>query len=115
MAQPFIQQASVQDVSDFLMQHNNTFFPVVFELMDINAHNIMLTGEDQSQADQPNSLTEGPPIVRRAQEIISKGKAAAKACADQDDSRGRFYLHNFPPVTLIAIDSSKSTNQAINQ
>eukprot|EP00983_Pelagomonas_calceolata_P022964 722654-Pelagomonas_calceolata.AAC.1 len=51
MEQPFLQQASVQDVSDFLLQHNNKLFSFVSELMDI-----MLTGEDQSQSDQPNSL-----------------------------------------------------------
>eukprot|EP00983_Pelagomonas_calceolata_P115788 1160236-Pelagomonas_calceolata.AAC.3 len=54
---PFLQQASVQDVSDFLLQHNNKLFSFVSELMDI-----MLAGEDQSQADQPNSLAEGPPV-----------------------------------------------------
>eukprot|EP00983_Pelagomonas_calceolata_P024502 772327-Pelagomonas_calceolata.AAC.7 len=37
--------------------HNNKLFSFVFELMDI-----ILTGEDQSQADQPNSLAEGPPV-----------------------------------------------------
>jgi len=47
----------VQDVSDFLLQHNNKLFSFVSELMDI-----MLAGEDQSQADQPNSLAEGPPM-----------------------------------------------------
>jgi len=57
MEQPFLQQASVQDVSDFLLQHNNKLFSFVSELMDI-----MLAGEDQSQADQPNSLAEGPPV-----------------------------------------------------
>eukprot|EP00983_Pelagomonas_calceolata_P044462 1139303-Pelagomonas_calceolata.AAC.1 len=56
MEQPFIQQACVQDVSDFLLQHNNKLFSFVPELMDI-----MLTGEDQSQAEQLNSLAEGPP------------------------------------------------------
>eukprot|EP00967_Tisochrysis_lutea_P049648 scaffold60839_cov20-Tisochrysis_lutea.AAC.2 len=52
-----LQQASVQDVSDFLLQHNNKLFSFVSELMGI-----MLAGEDQSQADQPNSLAEGPPV-----------------------------------------------------
>eukprot|EP00983_Pelagomonas_calceolata_P039213 1137075-Pelagomonas_calceolata.AAC.3 len=55
MERPFLQQASVQDVSDFLLQHNNKLFPFVSELMDI-----MMTGENQSQADQPNCLAEGP-------------------------------------------------------
>eukprot|EP00983_Pelagomonas_calceolata_P130514 1161690-Pelagomonas_calceolata.AAC.8 len=45
MEQPFLQQASVQNVSDFLLQHNNKLFSCVSELMEI-----MLTGEDQSQA-----------------------------------------------------------------
>eukprot|EP00983_Pelagomonas_calceolata_P020045 632672-Pelagomonas_calceolata.AAC.1 len=58
MEQPYLQQASVQDVSDFLSQHNNKLFSFVSELMDI-----MFTGEDQSQTDQPNSLAEGPPIL----------------------------------------------------
>eukprot|EP00983_Pelagomonas_calceolata_P042939 1138712-Pelagomonas_calceolata.AAC.4 len=57
MEQPYLQQASVQAVHDFLLQHNNKLFSFISELMDI-----MLTGEDQSQADQPNSLAEGPPI-----------------------------------------------------
>eukprot|EP00983_Pelagomonas_calceolata_P043203 1138813-Pelagomonas_calceolata.AAC.4 len=61
MEQPCLQQASVQDVSEFLLQHNNKLFPFVSELMDI-----MLTGEDQSQADQPNSLAKGPPVIEQA-------------------------------------------------
>eukprot|EP00983_Pelagomonas_calceolata_P071962 1151462-Pelagomonas_calceolata.AAC.1 len=37
------------------------------ELMDI-----MLAGEDQSQADQPNSLAEGPPVtVTRANQVFT--------------------------------------------
>eukprot|EP00983_Pelagomonas_calceolata_P003864 125274-Pelagomonas_calceolata.AAC.1 len=55
--QPFLQQVSVQGVSDFLLQHNTKLFLFVSELMDI-----MLIGKDQSQADQPNSLAEGPPM-----------------------------------------------------
>eukprot|EP00983_Pelagomonas_calceolata_P068770 1150062-Pelagomonas_calceolata.AAC.1 len=51
MEQPILQQASVQDAFDFLLQHNNQLFSFVSELMDI-----VLTGEDQSQANQPNSL-----------------------------------------------------------
>eukprot|EP00983_Pelagomonas_calceolata_P056726 1144730-Pelagomonas_calceolata.AAC.4 len=58
MEQPLLQQASVQDVSEFLLQHNNKLFSSVSELMDN-----MLTGENQSQADQPNSLAEGPPCI----------------------------------------------------
>ena len=57
MEQPYVQQYSVQDVRDFLLQHNNKLYFFISELMDI-----MLTGEDQSQADQPNTLAEGPPI-----------------------------------------------------
>eukprot|EP00983_Pelagomonas_calceolata_P128556 1161522-Pelagomonas_calceolata.AAC.5 len=56
MEQSYLQQASVQDASDFLLQHNSMLYLFIFELMDI-----MLTGEDQSQSDQPNTLAEGPP------------------------------------------------------
>eukprot|EP00983_Pelagomonas_calceolata_P019707 620726-Pelagomonas_calceolata.AAC.1 len=51
-----LQQASVQDVFDFVLQYNNKLFSFVSKLMDI-----MLTGADQSQADQPNSPAEGSP------------------------------------------------------
>eukprot|EP00983_Pelagomonas_calceolata_P046892 1140378-Pelagomonas_calceolata.AAC.1 len=54
---PYLQQVSVQAVHNFLLQHNNKLFLFVSELMDI-----MLTGEDQSQVDQLNSLAEGPPV-----------------------------------------------------
>eukprot|EP00983_Pelagomonas_calceolata_P094467 1157895-Pelagomonas_calceolata.AAC.1 len=33
MEQPFLQQDSAQDVSDFLLQHNNKLFSFVSELM----------------------------------------------------------------------------------
>eukprot|EP00983_Pelagomonas_calceolata_P008288 269905-Pelagomonas_calceolata.AAC.1 len=56
MEQPCLQQVSLQAVYD-LLRHNNKLVSIVSELMDI-----MLTGKDQSQADQPNSLAEGPPI-----------------------------------------------------
>jgi hypothetical protein len=46
-----------QVVYDFLLQHNNKLLYFVPELMDF-----LLTGEDQSQADQPDSLAEGPPM-----------------------------------------------------
>jgi len=46
-----------QAVSDFLLQYDNSLFFFVSELMDL-----MLTGEDQSQADQPNNLAEGHPM-----------------------------------------------------
>eukprot|EP00983_Pelagomonas_calceolata_P027979 877629-Pelagomonas_calceolata.AAC.1 len=46
MEQPYLQQVSVQVVHNFLLQHNNKLFSFVSELMDV-----MLTGEDQSQAD----------------------------------------------------------------
>ena len=39
-----------------LLQHNKNLFSFMSELMDL-----LLTGEDQSQANQPNSLAEGPP------------------------------------------------------
>ena len=57
MEQPYLQQYSVQDVCDFLLQHNNKLYFFISELMDI-----MLTGKDQLQADQPSTLAEGPPI-----------------------------------------------------
>eukprot|EP00983_Pelagomonas_calceolata_P020695 650469-Pelagomonas_calceolata.AAC.1 len=41
MEQPFSQQASPRDVSDFFLQHNIKVFSFVSELMDI-----VLTGED---------------------------------------------------------------------
>eukprot|EP00983_Pelagomonas_calceolata_P091850 1157595-Pelagomonas_calceolata.AAC.20 len=53
MEQPFLQQLRVQAVHDFLLQHNNKLYLFIPELMDI-----MLTGEDQSQANQPNTLAE---------------------------------------------------------
>jgi hypothetical protein len=43
-------------VYDFLLQHNNKLLSFVSELMDF-----LLTGEDQSPADQPNSLAKVPP------------------------------------------------------
>jgi hypothetical protein len=46
-----------QVVSDFLLQYDNRLFFFVSELMDL-----LLTGEDQSQADQPNNLAEGHPM-----------------------------------------------------
>jgi len=46
-----------QAVSDFLLQYDNSLFFFVSELMDL-----LLTGEDQSQADQPNNLAEGHPM-----------------------------------------------------
>ena len=44
-------------VSDFLLQYDKSFLLCVSELMDL-----LLTGEDQSQADQPNNLAEGHPM-----------------------------------------------------
>eukprot|EP00983_Pelagomonas_calceolata_P034429 1079012-Pelagomonas_calceolata.AAC.1 len=66
MEQPYLQQVSVQTVHDFLLQHNNKLFSFVSEVMDI-----MLTGEDQSQADQPESLAEGSTCCQRAHEEAS--------------------------------------------
>eukprot|EP00983_Pelagomonas_calceolata_P060909 1146579-Pelagomonas_calceolata.AAC.1 len=51
MEQPYLQQVSVNKQQAFF---------VCFWALDI-----MLAGEDQSQADQPNSLAEGPPIKIR--------------------------------------------------
>eukprot|EP00983_Pelagomonas_calceolata_P101953 1158751-Pelagomonas_calceolata.AAC.2 len=51
MEQPSLQQANVQDVSKFLLQHNNKRCSFIPELIEI-----MLTGKDQSQADQPNTV-----------------------------------------------------------
>jgi len=39
------------------LQYDNSLFFFVSELMDL-----LLTGEDQSQADQPNNLAEGHPM-----------------------------------------------------
>ena len=51
------QRLGDQTVSDFLLQYDNSLFFFVSELMDL-----LLTGEDQSQADQPNNLAEGHPM-----------------------------------------------------
>eukprot|EP00983_Pelagomonas_calceolata_P009643 311981-Pelagomonas_calceolata.AAC.2 len=67
MQQPYLQQANVQDVPDFLLQHNNKLFSFVSELMDI-----MLTGEDQSQADQPNYLAEGIHLRKEKKNCIGR-------------------------------------------
>ena len=48
---------SAQAVSDFVLQYDNNLFFFVSELMDL-----LLTGDDQSQADQPNNLAEGHPM-----------------------------------------------------
>jgi len=48
------QPVSAQALSDFLLQYDDMFFCFVSELMDL-----LLTGEDQSQADQPNNRAEG--------------------------------------------------------
>ena len=48
---------SAQAVLDFLLQYDNSLFFLVFKLMDL-----LLTGEDQSQADQANNLAEGHPM-----------------------------------------------------
>jgi hypothetical protein len=39
------------------LQYDNSLFFFVSELMDL-----LLTGKDQSQADQPNNLAEGHPM-----------------------------------------------------
>ena len=58
MERPYLSQpVRAQAVSDFLLQYDNSLFFFVSELMDL-----LLTGEDQSQADQPNKLAEGHPM-----------------------------------------------------
>eukprot|EP00983_Pelagomonas_calceolata_P052181 1142726-Pelagomonas_calceolata.AAC.1 len=52
------EQRTVQAVSDFLLQHNRKLFLFMSELLDL-----LLVGVDQPQADQPNSLVEGPPGI----------------------------------------------------
>eukprot|EP00983_Pelagomonas_calceolata_P044578 1139350-Pelagomonas_calceolata.AAC.3 len=47
MEQPYLQQVSIQAVHNFLLQHNNKLHLPISELIDI-----MLTGEDQPQANQ---------------------------------------------------------------
>eukprot|EP00983_Pelagomonas_calceolata_P004708 154505-Pelagomonas_calceolata.AAC.1 len=56
MEQLYLQQVSIQAVYDFLLQHNNKLLLFACKLVDV-----ILTGKDQSQADQPNSLAEGLP------------------------------------------------------
>ena len=51
------QPVHAQAVSDFLLLYDSSPFFFVSELMDL-----LLTGEDQSQADQPNNLAEGHPM-----------------------------------------------------
>eukprot|EP00983_Pelagomonas_calceolata_P037539 1136380-Pelagomonas_calceolata.AAC.1 len=65
MELPYLQQEHVQAVHDFLLQHNNKLYLFIYELMDI-----MLTSEEQSQADQPNILAEGPPHVNINQQLV---------------------------------------------
>jgi len=55
---PYLTQSvRAQAVSDFLLQYDNSLFFFVSELMDL-----LLTGKDQSQANQPNNLAEGHPM-----------------------------------------------------
>jgi len=51
------QPVSAQAVSDFLLQYDKLLLLFVSELVDL-----LLTGKDQSQADQPNNLAEGHPM-----------------------------------------------------
>ena len=54
---PYLTQSvRAQAVSDFLLQYDNSLFFFVSEM------DLLLTGEDQSQADQPNNLAEGHPM-----------------------------------------------------
>ena len=55
---PYLTQPlAVRAVSDFLLQYDSSLFFFVPELMDL-----LLAGEDQSQADQPNNPAEGHPM-----------------------------------------------------
>ena len=55
---PYLTQpVRAQAVFDVLLQCDNKLFYFVSELMDL-----LLTGEDQSQADQLNNLAEGHPM-----------------------------------------------------
>eukprot|EP00983_Pelagomonas_calceolata_P018962 596752-Pelagomonas_calceolata.AAC.1 len=57
-ARPFLQhQLRVQAVSNFLLQCNKKLFYFMSELLDL-----LLSGLDQLQVDQPNSLAEGLPV-----------------------------------------------------
>ena len=51
------QPVCAQAVADFLLQYDNSLFFFVSELMDL-----MMTGEEQSQADQQKNLAEGHPM-----------------------------------------------------
>eukprot|EP00983_Pelagomonas_calceolata_P026394 828542-Pelagomonas_calceolata.AAC.1 len=84
MEQPYLQQVNVQAAYDFLLQHNNKLFSPISELMDN-----MLTGEDQSQADQPSSLAECPPI-----------QSCKSPAADHQESVGQ-PLHPFDGASLV--------------
>ena len=50
-----MQQVTPSLVFDFLSQNNNKLFPYISELMDL-----FVTDMEQSQANQPNFLAEGP-------------------------------------------------------
>ena len=55
---PYLTQpVHAQAVSDFLLQYDNSLFFFVSELMGL-----LLAGEDQSQAEQPNNQAEGHPM-----------------------------------------------------
>eukprot|EP00983_Pelagomonas_calceolata_P069616 1150437-Pelagomonas_calceolata.AAC.3 len=57
-AHPFLQhQLSVQTVSNFLSQRKKKLFYFMSELLEL-----LLASMDQPQADQLNSLAEGPPV-----------------------------------------------------
>eukprot|EP00983_Pelagomonas_calceolata_P076948 1153644-Pelagomonas_calceolata.AAC.8 len=98
MGQPFLQQASVQDVYDFLLQHNNKLFSFVSELVDI-----MLTGEDQSQADQPNSLAEGPP-EHEIKHACSETEASCSGPYRMAKQYDGFPKKNYPTRTTVQGD-----------
>ena len=50
-------QARIRGLALHWQQYDDRLFFVVSELMDL-----LLTGEDQSRADQPNTLAEGHPM-----------------------------------------------------
>eukprot|EP00983_Pelagomonas_calceolata_P130363 1161677-Pelagomonas_calceolata.AAC.19 len=62
-------------------------FSFVSELMDI-----MLAGEDQSQADQPNSLAEGPPVIQSHPTVILYDACGNSAMLMKIDGWCRGYM-----------------------
>jgi len=67
-----LQQEQVSAQYDLLLQHNNGLLSFVPELMDL-----LLTGEDQSQADQPNRMAEGPPMKTKRKDSAGSDDSAS--------------------------------------